>query len=309
MAVIQRTPPARRMRRYVIQAPPELCVYQDDTYTATFRFLAAIVDTAIMNRVPITLDLRKVKYFSAGASLMLFAHVSAAQVITGQTDIVRLLVPDDKVCRREMVRSGLFFACRPGGVTRLEKLWGEESRFLSGMDPEADYIRSLEAIERELRAPASEDVCRALAEAILNVSHHAYEFLDSNNPLRVLNKRWWQRFEVGPDGLSMLLYDMGMGIARTLEPQILGGADELLLQRAMTKGESRLKEKGRGQGSVDIKRPVVGSDFTSLFMLTNAARLQFSTRHGIDATDRLTESVRGTYIEWHNQAPARTSNA
>jgi hypothetical protein len=292
-------------RRLVLTSPRKLCLYDHASCDRSARYLASIVRTAVEGR-HITVDLTLLDTYTAAAGLLLFANITAAQLITEKPDVVEVIQPHNRATRRMIVDTGLFQACRPGGSDRIDRLWSSKSLFLSGTDPAVDYQRTIEAIERTLHTAASDSVCRALNEAILNVSHHAYEFLDPQDPFKKLGKRWWQSFWVGESGLSMLMYDMGMGIPRTLEPPIFGTSHAVLLGRAMTQGISRLADTGRGQGSVDIKRPVVTSEFSSLFMLSNKGRLEFNIRRQIDQTSLLTEDVRGTYIEWHNESPKRT---
>lgn len=79
-----------------LTSPKTLCVYSDEHRPATLNFLNFIDVVAVKNEHELTIDLSKVVYASAAATVLLFAIVSRAQLITKVQSRIRFKFPKKK---------------------------------------------------------------------------------------------------------------------------------------------------------------------------------------------------------------------
>lgn len=143
----------------------------------------------------------------------------------------------------------------------------------------------------------------AISEALLNVSHHAYEDDAFKDDLLLLKgKRWWQCAWFNPEEnrVVFIVCDLGLGIFKSFMPDDDGLSTQnevSSVERAMLVGESRFVGSGRGNGSEDIKRPIgVGCvDDETLLILTGHARYNYNSNDSCPRCERLTEYIPELY--------------
>ena len=141
------------------------------------------------------------------------------------------------------------------------------------------------------------DVPRALIdginEAILNVSHHAY----AGYPVNAV-KRWWQFCHKTSDNrFRFFIFDSGVGIARSFRDINNLGGDSDMIIHAMKRGISSTKLPGRGNGSVNIKKPVEKLINSKLLVISDKGLYKLFEQSK-EETANLDFSIGGTLIGW-----------
>ncbi|EFE98280.1 hypothetical protein HMPREF0758_0077 [Serratia odorifera DSM 4582] len=146
----------------------------------------------------------------------------------------------------------------------------------------------------------------AISEAMLNVSHHAYEDDMFKSQLAMLGgKRWWQCawFNADENEVVFIICDLGLGIYGsfgTLDGDLDQQNEVSSVMKALTLGESRFVGLGRGNGSEDIKRPIGSgcAESEKLLVLTGHARYSYNSQDAMPRCERLAEFIPGTLVQW-----------
>ncbi|EOE6857162.1 hypothetical protein ACKS2G_003683 [Cronobacter sakazakii] len=294
-----------------IVPPQKFCIYSDDSRAGTLNFINSIEAIGVKNRSKLTVDLSNVKFASAAASLLLFAIVSRAQFLTKDPNLVRFVWPKkDKnpAGHRWIVGTGLSVALLAGTEEKLKLLTKEERYFQSAVEPYPHLVTTVSMLQKQalLNEHQFDLLVRAIGEALLNVSHHAYEDDAFAHDLGLLKgKRWWQCAWFNPEEnrVVFIICDLGLGIFKSFRPQDDGFSIEnevSSVYRAMLVGESRFVGAGRGNGSEDIKRPIGSGceDDEKLLVLTGRARYSYNSGDNCPRCERLAEYIPGTLLQW-----------
>ncbi|HEJ9180344.1 hypothetical protein I5Q47_15620 [Serratia marcescens] len=295
----------------VIQAPSRLCVYSNADRSGTLNFLNLIDAIVLKQHRNVTLDLSKVSFASAAASVLFFAIVSRAQFLLEDANYIRFKWPkkeDNPEGHRWIMGTGLAVALLAGNEEKLAKLTKEERFFQSAVEPFEHLIETVTMLQKQavLNPEQFSLLASAISEAMLNVSHHAYEHQDFLSQMAILGgKRWWQCawFDPEKNAVVFIICDLGLGIHRSFGA--LGGDldkqnEVSSVQTALTLGQSRFVGLGRGNGSEDIKRPIgTGcAESETLLVLTGHARYRYNSNDAIPRCERLSEFIPGTLVEW-----------
>lgn len=257
------------------------------------------------------IDLSKVRFASAAASLLFFAVVNRAQLLTGDPHLIRFKWPKKEKNlqgHRWIVSTGLSRALLAGTDEKLQALTREERFFQSAVEPFEHIVETVTMLQRKavLNDEQLDLLLTAISEALLNVSHHAYEDDAFKDDLLLLKgKRWWQCAWFNPEEnrVVFIVCDLGLGIFKSFMPDDDGLSTQnevSSVERAMLVGESRFVGSGRGNGSEDIKRPIgVGCvDDETLLILTGHARYNYNSNDSCPRCERLTEYIPGTLLQW-----------
>ncbi|EOG8130228.1 hypothetical protein G3W18_10600 [Klebsiella pneumoniae] len=291
--------------------PKRLCVYSDDDRLATLNFLKMIDLIVIKNDGELTIDLSSVDYASAAATVLLFAIVSRAQLLTKSPGKIRFKFPkkeENPNGHRWIVSTGLSAALVSNTLAKLEKLTDEKRLYQSGVEPFDHWLKTVMTLQEKalLEPDAFALMSSALNEAMLNVSYHAYESEEFDAQIAQLGgKRWWQCswYSREKNAVVFIICDLGLGIHQSFAPsaaQSLLGSETKSVARALSSGQSRHLNAGRGNGSEDIKRPIGSgcAESERLLVLTGHARYRYNSSDGIPICERLPEHIPGTLIEW-----------
>ncbi|WP_234015212.1 hypothetical protein [Cronobacter dublinensis] len=163
-----------------IQVPKKLCIYSMDSRSDTLKFLNTIDTYVLGNHRAIFLDFSDVEFASAAASLLLFAIINRAQLMTGQPKLIRFKWPkkeSNPQGHRWIVGTGLSKALVAHNSTKLEALTTEKRYFQSATEPFEQWLETLTMLSQhiDMTDEQFDVVSSAISEAMLNVSHHAYE--------------------------------------------------------------------------------------------------------------------------------------
>ncbi|MEW2773575.1 hypothetical protein R0D11_03400, partial [Escherichia coli] len=122
----------------ILVPPSKFCIYSDDSRAGTLNFINSIESIGVKNKGRVIVDLSKVKFASAAASVLFFAIVNRAQFLTRDPNFIRFKWPkkdDNPSGHRWIVGTGLARALLAGTEEKLNALTREERYFQSAVEP------------------------------------------------------------------------------------------------------------------------------------------------------------------------------
>ena len=295
----------------ILVPPSKFCIYSDDSRAGTLNFINSIESIGVKNKGRVIVDLSKVKFASAAASVLFFAIVNRAQFLTRDPNFIRFKWPkkdDNPSGHRWIVGTGLARALLAGTEEKLNALTREERYFQSAVEPYEHIVETVLMLQKSalLNNEQLGLLLTAISEALLNVSHHAYEDEGFESDIQLLKgKRWWQCawFNRDENKVVFIVCDLGLGIYRSFVPNGDGHSiqnEVSSVERAMLVGESRFVGSGRGNGSEDIKRPIGAGceDNETLLILIGRARYSYNSNDSSPRCEKLAEYIPGTLLQW-----------
>ncbi|WP_440875014.1 hypothetical protein [Thalassotalea sp. PLHSN55] len=288
-----------KIKRKTVTSPKKLCLYNPDRIEDTIEFFNEIESLSNNPNYAVTIDLSDLKYINSATATYLFALVSAMQAYVS-IDYFKITQPKNKELKRVFSDTGLHTALKPGGKSKLKKLW-KNSNFLCGNNN--DRAKFLAEIRKRLDLNAlPPKLITAIKETLLNIHHHAYQ-----GPTKLLDYTWWCYFQIRKDDkgsyLSAVILDRGSGIPFNIRnelPLFEHQSDSACLKHAMTEFVTTTKEKGRGRGSKDIQSPIYSNKNDVLLIISDKVSYAYydeTIQNGKTTLD-LTQAFKGTLVEW-----------
>ena len=189
-------------------------------------------------------------------------------------------------------------------------------KFRSGSSVDGEVIDTLRAddLAPHITVPNAKLLFSAVTEAMTNVKHHAYEnrpIYDEGPP------HWWlsAAYDTHANTLTVMLYDQGHGIPRTLpktRPEelrsILAGHlfdnDARLIEAAHNLRRSTTNDWHRGRGlNRDVRRYIEVFGGRGMYRVISG-RGEYTVSSGESRTSNLRtfkNSLEGTFIQWAMQ--------
>ena len=233
-------------------------------------------------------------------ALLLFAHITHAQIESGINDIVTIKLPKDRELKRLVRDSGLWSVIKKGTNRKLDKNWLTGNLYQSGYDADKHLELTLNTLtERYSTIPNKLGV--AINEAILNITQHAY----INSRLT----RWWQYIYIKDNILHIIIFDKGVGIPANFKNRGLytNLSDEAIIRKAMEKGVTSTNISGRGNGSSNIKKPVTKIEKDELLIMSKRGVYQYLNNTAIELS-KLPVRLNGTLMSWKLKVTNDDSN-
>lgn len=303
------------MIRTIIVAPSTLCIYSPNTTKQTYELLQRINQSWFQRGTHITLDLSKVEYITAAASVLLFATINTCQLMSGNPNTVKCIFPKadrNPVGHRYIVKTGLSKALLAGSFEKIQALQESQNYYQTGVDPLKLLIVTLEIFNKNLPSEQIDILISGIGEAMLNVIHHAYKKAGSEteiDPVKLdivesVGERWWQCawYDESENSWTFIICDIGLGVAQTYlrEMSIVGSQlpMETALQEALTGGNSRFIGSGRGNGSEDIKRPVDARAKEELLIYSSGYKYQYNSNTPQGQVLPIGLFFHGTLVQW-----------
>lgn len=227
---------------------------------------------------------------TAESALLLFASITNAQLQSGNSNIIIVVLPQDKTQRKRIQNSGLWHVIRRGTHRKLARNWNTNNPFQSGFDSEKHLDLTIQHLE-DVYGQIPNKLGIAINEAILNVSQHAYSNGDPN--------RWWQYIYINDNMLNMFIYDMGIGIPSSFKNRGLytNLSDKMIIAKAMEKGISSTGIAGRGNGSANIRKPIEVAAKDMLLVMSELGAYQYTLDEG-EMHITLSTRLKGTFMSW-----------
>lgn len=294
---------------FLIDKP--LCLYREKDFSETMHTLRTINEASYRRGHSVEIDLSITPFVSAAASLLLFAIINRAQLCLRDGQTIRVVLPTRKgnpEGYRWIVSTGLARALMASNFEKLEELTSNGRFYQSSVDPYSHHATTAQMLNFRATSTFSDEQYALLesgiSEAMLNVSHHAYDAPQYNELIANLGgKRWWQCawFDEEKNRVTFIICDLGIGIPRSfhgdnLQPYLQGNK----LADAWTLGATRTGVSGRGNGSEDIKSPVgVGcTDNETLLILSGHGKYLKSSQDNKVTSDYTEDEVPGTLVQW-----------
>lgn len=319
---IEKIPP--EMRRTINLVAPEVLSFKSN-FTETVNFLHRVRELSLVSAtrkkiVPnyfcnYSIQLRNLKTLSVRAAVVFTAEMDRLQRL-GESRLAYGGKIDEDDGPISVLRQLGFFEflgissksdSEPKGRALIPILSGlkcEERKFVH-------FEASVKQICSEYRTLAV--VHEGMAEAMLNVVHHAY-MPEISLKYPTAGKRWWATacHNPGEREIKILIFDQGHGIANTLPTsgfkelvlssvsELTRGAisdDALLLEAALAYARSRTNQVGRGKGFRNITKPVEELNGATLRILSGRAEVTYIEKDVIE-TKSHPHHIGGTLIEW-----------
>lgn len=290
-----------------LEAPREMCIYSifhldNEIARSTLNFLNTIGELTLIHGFKLHLDFSYVANVTAAASVLIFAEISRAQLLTNQSDVITFTLPKSEVQAKLFKSSGLYKAIMPGTSRKLVKLFDDDHAYQSGVDPNKFLASTLMHLYKgglELSRPESKVVSKGIQEAMLNVIHHAY--LNQTDPESGIGKRWWQyvHYDSEEQRVNFIIYDKGESIPKTIKNALFGNhSDADAIEYAFRKGVTRLTGTTRGKGSQDIKDAAKVKDRSTLLVMSGKGIYFIDNEKDDKIKAELPYEINGTMIEW-----------
>jgi hypothetical protein len=293
----------------VVKSPDHICLYRTEYANETMEFLTKI-DSFHYERKEFCIDFSNCLSISAAAAVVTFAKITRCQLMADSTydnvshQSIKIILPLEKVAKRLFVSSGFFDAIRPGGIKKIERLWEDVNNPFKTSNCTDNEIASVIKQLRSRLGSVPDRLVSALSEGYLNIRHHAYAPGTSSD----IDGRWWQyvAFNNLKNTLSVVLYDMGVGISETIGRKYVqeGGSalhqDNRIIEYAMIRGKTRYaNDQGRGNGFTNIKKPVdINQKAKHLLVCSGKGIVKYSNQEIISSDTLANNSFGGTLIEW-----------
>jgi anti-sigma regulatory factor (Ser/Thr protein kinase) len=310
---------APRRLRIPLMVPKILSL--KDNYEETVKLISDVREYALEQYHPVDLFFNEVEYLEPAALTVLTAEIHRCRnlrKIYGRPAVTGFY-PQDPEIYRQLQEIGFFKLLEiRDQVPPVDSTNGERTRVVLPFMTDATvtsersawFVDQLAALIQGA-VPMDDQSKRylqgAIIEAMKNAGEHAYK---SRPKYQALGHRWWltAAFDLGQREVAILLFDQGVGIPATLEPDLLNKLeslthaegllprDSLMIEIATRPGESSTRQAGRGQGFRTMRKFVDACDDGDLIVYSNHGNYLYA-RAGTDRGDR-SLSLGGTLIQW-----------
>ena len=300
--------------RVFITSPSTLCVYNENFSYQTYRFVSLIQDYIIKHNVKLTVNLKSLEYFTAAASLLLFAKITTCQMAVKDPSYIDIIFPVNKTVHKMMVECGLWGGIKQGGISKIRRLIDGNNQYLSGSENLLESygkilpstLISLVKQGVKFSNPNTVLFTKGIQEAILNVKYHAYDFSIPTDFYKETGEgRWWQCcwLDNAANQLIFIIYDDGKGITNSLRKffkckkvDISNKSDHELIEKAMKVGFTRTEHPERGKGSTDIINTACAFPNSHLIVMSGLG--EYKHNSGGESSKKLPFEMEGTLVQW-----------
>lgn len=304
-----------------VRAPKDIDVGIESKRHATVEFLRKIRMHSARTDRRVVLDFSQVERIYPAGAVLLVAEVHKALSIPGSLLQARRCRAKlvDEVLQQIGVYSGLGIQCEEEPSSESVIHWRQASGVLAEGSAGGTI---LENYQGRLAEGLTRGIYDGMVEAMTNTIHHAYaDDVPGGSELRKhIGKRWWVLSEERDGMLTVVIADLGVGIARSLPRSKtydsktvrefwrnagLDRSDGSAIAVAVRLGRTRTEAKERGRGLADIVEAVNLSDQGSVLICSN--RGNFSASKGKERVHTSDDSIHGTLVHWKVPIPAIAS--
>lgn len=285
-------------------------------FEETVGIIRLIRQLALRDKKSVYLVFDNVKSIKPAALLLLLAELHRCRLISGDKKVTGNYPANPKVER--MLHATGFFKLLgiKSRISKKPKSYPMEYvEFVSHTHEVKGTVRgfreALLGTTITMSPKAKGRFYRALTEAMLNVSHHAYPKDKSRQ--NSSRGRWWLAGHVNrrTKELIVMFCDLGVGIPHTLPKiypmeliraalAILPGIplnDAQMIKAGMEIGRTRTREQNRGRGLNDLRSLVDQAGAGDLNIFSRRGHYIYSAGDG-DAVKNYNVSIGGTLITW-----------
>lgn len=315
--------------RRIVLCPKRLNIYDPNDYENCLKFIREC--EAVEEGEELVISFAYCKEIKAAAQVVIFAKIEMLL----ETKKIKITVrrSKSKFVNDHLAESGFFSLCEKQPVAnKFEKgaLLMVSSQGKNEIDRITDFV--IEQAYGAAVTPTQEKLIgAAISEAHYNVILHAYKNLSGN-------KRWWLRCSVIKDELFLIIYDNGIGFAKSLDEknanftennwvEILQGfinklgieqdvsnlsnedafsyfqnKQSQLIYIAMTERRTGIEGAlsiGHGRGSKSIKALVNEHPNGKLWVFSHYGKYVYSNEQTRPLLADHKQSLNGTLIQWN----------
>ncbi len=309
-------PGAPRRNRVPLIVPPVLSLREN--YAETVRFINEIRLHALREYRPVDLFFGAVERLEPAALTVLTAEIHRCRNLRGKSSVSGYY-PSDPEIFRQLSDIGFFrlLSITDKAPPRPDEEV-EPTKFVLPFVTNAvvtaersaafiDVLVGLVGGVVTMDATSQRYLQGAIVEAMKNAAEHAYKHRPA---LQALGHRWWLTgaFDQEAREVSILLFDQGVGIPATLEPDLLDiiqsliaaegikARDSLMIEVATRPDKTSTGQSGRGQGFKTMRKFIDFCDDGDLIVYSNFGHYLYA-RAGSARGDE-TLSLGGTLIQW-----------
>lgn len=308
----------------VIEAPPLLSIYNFNANNdhAIYRQTMAFRDKLKrhLNGKSVFIDFSNTKELTAAALLMIFATADSNR---SKTNIASIIWSKSKSVNALLKQSNFqgMLAGKNDHKPLKDVKW---LPVISGVGRDRaedilDFVRD-RVYGSKMDGNTEHLYGDAVTETVNNVGRHAYPNKDTSD------KKWWLLCEIIDDNLYLAIFDLGVGIPKTVvaHPWFIRSArqlypdqcstimddhskllfkfslsDESLIKLSMQGNVTGTQKPQHGQGSKSIKALVSETAGGKLWVFSNKGLLTYETEDEPPKLNKLPVSIGGTLIQWN----------
>ncbi|PHR65619.1 MAG: hypothetical protein COA51_04920 [Idiomarina sp.] len=292
-----------------VRAPTSFDIYSEETYEITLDFINQVVTQARLSKV--MLDFSETEQVTAAAVLFLFAQIDTF-LIENKNSRIRIKADSLKgLVKRTILLSGLIDLTlnKPQITTNGSRYSLPVTRGTAEGEEFEDVVTHIVKNIYKSDDPEAERIIgSAVSETVGNVKLHAY-------PTDTVGfKPWWMICSVIDDSLYMAIYDIGVGIPKTIHstpwirrivsktPKLMqkwsSSRDTDLIDLSMEVGQTQTKLRKHGKGSKSIQALVSETPKGQLWIFSNKGLLKESPMYSKQLIEHDT-SIGGTLVQWN----------
>lgn len=292
-----------------IIAPNTICL--DKNQQESLKFIQKI-RTCSNRRDHLKIDFTTLNYISPECALILAAEIDRYRIIKNckikvvdiekwKPEIIELFqqmgtfelleIKNFKDLISENLNNTKFIKFERGNIVDSEKI--------------ADILKRISEFENNAKG-AEKHIQMALSEAMTNTSHWAYpkDFINSSDLKESL---WWMSasFNKEKSLLSVMIYDEGRTIPKTLSPKIgerirnlTGNKDSNMIKFATKENRSQTGEPNRGRGLPDMKKFAERISNGELTIISNKGFFKYVKDNNMEFIKDMSQPLKGTLIVW-----------
>lgn len=290
-------------------APEILCLYKRQYIGATLKFMSQIESV----EQPAIIDFSNTTLITTTASIVLLATIQSIQLQKNNLGYFQFDCKRSPIYKTYFIK-GRSLHCLKKGAKSLDlslpfclKQVSDFSRHKKTAQEHVNYLyrqvidnnigkNYLNSVEKFFKL-----LQMAVLEAVMNIKHHAYV---DNQPQQL----WWQAlwYNVPKQEIIFLIYDRGVGIARSYSEFTTGSAlklsDKEAFLEAIQGGKSRFRGNGRGNGLFNMLSLARDNGHVSLLLYSGHSVLSITEQN--DKPYYFDElNLTGTLFQWVFKLP------
>jgi hypothetical protein len=309
----------------VISSPDIFCIYDinvkdeaENRYVETVKFFSRIEGSKI--DVINVLDFSDLRFISAAAILALYANISEKIKINHRFKLIKSVTDFASDVNSVLTFSGLIDLVngreRKVRYNSAAPIPISEGVGKDKFDQIIDHLLLVIYKDKDSIDESEHVLSDAISETLINVSRHAYPGVENTN------KKWWLLYSIISGKLYIVIYDLGVGMPRTIiankevrakvlhESKNKALTDAQLIHLAMTGDFTGTNDNKHGQGSKSMKALIDEAAEGKLLVYSEKGYYQYKKSTENDKPDsergvndsqgifNLDPSFNGTLIQW-----------
>lgn len=301
---------------YFISVPSTFCLYDRQNCEQSLRFIQHVESLAQESTRRLTLDFRQCKRATAAAILCLHGRLAVIKMMNNREQPARFIANAGTPVGTILNATGFLKDSTdfPHGEELIARMLPIRTG-VSGAHAIPQLIKDMDVafysgeLDEDLTKKSL--LKKSISEAMLNVSHHAYQDASAAF-LAAVGKRWWLVGTQFGEQLYFVFYDMGVGIPNTLPKHshweqiqmtfhaLVGhGHDSAMIKAATEIGRSKFQIGGHGWGLRDVMNFAAENPEGTLWIFSSHGLYKYESTTHSESLQEHKGNVKGTLIQWN----------